>query len=801
MSLTTSAHWMYNPGGDFYGTLIDGSARFERDDNQYLVRNFATGNRRTYTRSFWFKPSKLDGNEIYFYTVTTSNSDAMLFETDRRIRFSHFANTYRLTTSQKFRDVGAWYHIVERVDTTQGTASNRWRIYVNGVQVTAFDVANYPPQNYETKHNVSGNTHHLMTNEPSSNNFSGYVAEYNYIDGQSLDATSFGEFKSGVWIPKEYSGSYGTNGFYLKFNGNGNDSSGNGNNYTANNLAAYDYVQDSPTNNFSTCMWSDKSGPGTVLQGGLYSYVTSQANYFSTGSSVGVKGGKWYYECRPIRGGNNSSGLPDQRLLPEGRYCNSNSAPTGRIAMNIGTVDGSDGVYMVAMDLDNGYIYRGRNGSWSNGASASGISSGSGTGAVKTLTSSEIDQYLRLCVTHRHDTGTSQITYNFGQDSTFNGYTTAGNNSDENGYGDFKYSVPTNFLAMCTQNLPVPEIDPAEGKSPQDYFNTVLWTGTGSGQSITGMGFQPDWLWFKQRNGSSDHALIDSVRGVNQGLVSNSTAAEVTSGASNDLVSFDSDGFTTGTPQYFGSLGSSGFTIATLGWKAGGTAVTNSDGSQSCSVSANTDAGFSVVKWTASASSGTLGHGLGKAPAMIIAKPLASSDWFVQHKGILASQMLNLNTTSAAYTPGYAHFQSTFPTSSIFYYGGYLGNGFAGTEKIAYCFAQIDGFSHFGYYLGNGSSGDGPMIYTGFEPAFVICKNTTTSSHHWTMTHNKTPGYNVVNKYLYANSSGSEMTGDRVDFLSNGFRVRHGDWDNNRSGVGYIYMAFAKNPFKYGTAN
>jgi hypothetical protein len=160
MSLTTSAHWMYNAGGGFYDHEIDGSLRLERNDNTYLLRNFATGNRRTYTRSFWFKRSKIEGAERYFYSVTTSNSDAMLFETDERIRFGHFANTYRLTTSQKFRDVNAWYHIVERVDTTQGTASNRWRIYVNGVQVTAFDVAPYPPQNYETKHNVSGNTHH-----------------------------------------------------------------------------------------------------------------------------------------------------------------------------------------------------------------------------------------------------------------------------------------------------------------------------------------------------------------------------------------------------------------------------------------------------------------------------------------------------------------------------------------------------------------------------------------------------------------------------------------------------------------
>lgn len=797
MSLTTSAHWAYNPGGDFYGTLIDGSARFERDDNQYLVRNFATGNRRTYTRSFWFKMSKLDGNEIYFYSVTTSNSDAMLFETDRRIRFSHFANTYRLTTSQKFRDVGAWYHIVERVDTTQGTASNRWRIYVNGVQVTAFDIANYPPQNYDTKHNVSGNAHHLMTNEPSSNNFSGYVAEYNYIDGQSLGPESFGQFKSGVWIPKEYSGSYGTNGFYLKFNGNGNDSSGNGNNYTANNLAAYDYVQDSPTNNLSICMWSDKSGPGTVLQGGLYSYVTSQGNYFSTGSSVGVKGGKWYYESRSIRGGNNSSGLPEQKLLPEGRYCNSNSNPTGSIAINVGTQDGSDGVYMIALDLDNGYVYRGRNGSWSNGATASGISSGSGTGAVKTLTSTEIDQYLRLCVVHRHDTGTSQITYNFGQDSTFNGYTSAGGNSDENGYGDFKYSVPTNFLTMCTQNLPAPEIDPAEGKSPQDYFNTVLYSGNGNtGQSITGVGFQPDFLWVKNRNmsGGYPHLVRDVVRGVTKRLRTNATDAEETA---NTVSSFDSDGFT--FPSGYGNSfeNDSAGNYVSWNWKAGGTAVSNTDGSITSSVSANTDAGFSIVTYTGNGTNtSTVGHGLSSAPEFVIVKSRSNSrNWVVEHN---QGNGMYLNLTNNGASAGSN--TMTQQASTIRFDVSNDGNrsvNFNGETYVAYCFHSVDGYCKIGSYTGGG---DGTYIYTGFKPAFVIVKNYDTSSHHWVMYDNKRYGYNTIGPYLYANTTSTEMNATRVDFMSNGFVGRTSNYDIAQSGVRFIYIAFAEQPFKYANA-
>ena len=838
MSLTNSPFWMSSVGGDFYDYTIDNSARFERNDNTYLLRNFSAGNRRTYTRSFWFKRSKIEGAERYFYSVTTSNSDAMLFETDERIRFGHYANTYRLTTSQKFRDTSAWYHIIERVDTTQGTASNRWRIYVNGVQVTAFDVETYPPQNYDTKHNQSGNAHHLMTNEPSSNNFSGYIAEYNYIDGQSLGPDNFGEFKSGVWIPKAYSGSYGTNGFYLKFANSaafGTDSSGNSNTYTATNLSSYDQMPDSPTNNFPTII---KGYNQNITQGNLKVERSSNANnhmgYFST---MGMKTGKWYAEVRYVDpgidtvtfgvaetnerfspsqdttayAGGSRSGISVNTYVDWATY----SVESKKFSTYNGTntsygVGGASGdIFMLAVDMDNNKFWIGKNGTWmASGNPASGTNpthEGAAFAPEKEM----------VFVGSFYAGRATDIRWNFGQDSTFMGAVTAGSNADENGYGDFKYAPPSGFLTLCSQNMPAPTIDPANDDSPQDYFDTVLYTAASSNgtYNIGNASFVPDFTWIKNRDNVEEHYLFDVVRGnssmTNKFLRSNTSAAEGAGGVSGTTVTSQLGGMQVVESSInTGELYFNSRTYDMFNWKAGGTGVSNTDGSITSTVSANTDAGFSIATYTGNNASGasTVGHGLGVAPNLVIIKRRdTTGDWIVGHDGLATNafannKFLKLESTSATFTNSLVW--GSQPTSSVVQIttGSGAGNlNASGGTYVMYSFAEKYGYSKFGYYTGNGST-DGGFIYTGFKPAFLICKNTNTSSHHWTMTNNKVPGYNVVNKYLYANSVGSEMTGDRVDFLADGFKLRHGDWDNNRGGVGYIYMAFAENPFKYSPA-
>jgi len=807
MSLTNSPFWIGSTGGGFYNHEIDNSIRFA--ESSYLSRTpGTTGNQKTWTFSAWVKRSRPDTQQNIFNPYTGgdgSNESQFHFKSDGALRFYDSGGLRgNAGTSAKFKDCGTFYHIVLRVDTTQATASNRIRIYVNGEQMDLVNQgygSTYPSQNAVLGWNKSSNTHYIGTYRASASYYDGYMAEINHVDGQSLGPTEFGETKNGIWIPKEYSGSHGTTGFYLKFNGNANDSSGNSNNFSTSGVQTYDYTPDSPTQNLNQCMKDDDSGPGTLIEGGLRSYITSQGNYYSIATTIGVKNGKWYWESRSIRGGNNSSGLPSQGFMPDGKYCAnlSSSAPPGKIAINVGTQDGSDGVYMIAADLDNGYIYRGRNGSWSNGATESGIESGSGTGAVKTLTAAERNQFLRVCVTHRHDTGTSNCLFNFGQDSTLEGYTTAGNNADGNGFGDFKYSPPSGFLSICNRNLPDPGIDPVNEEKPGDYFNTRLYTGNNSNpQSITGVGFKPDWVWIKNRQDTNTHTLYDVVRGVQKTLQSNGTNSETTN--SDSLLSFDTDGFSIGA---FTSMGNnySNHKYVSWNWLASNGTSSNTDGSLTSTVSANTKAGFSIVEYTGTGSAETIGHGLDEPPELIILKERNASDnWSVYAEPLGNTYKLRLNGNNSRIGPSNNLWNGTSPTSTVFSIGT---DGELNGNVIAYCFHSVDGYCKVGEYTGNSSS-DGAVVYTGFKPAFLFWKKYN-GSDDWGIHDNIRVDHgtdsNPIEKYLRPNTNASEGDdGPSVDFLSNGFKWRINSGLRNNSGSTYIYMAIAEQPFKYANA-
>jgi hypothetical protein len=388
---------------------------------------------------------------------------------------------------------------------------------------------------------------------------------------------------------------------------------------------------------------------------------------------------------------------------------------------------------------------------------------------------------------------------NFGQDSTFAGNTTAGGNTDGNGKGDFKYSVPSGYLALCTANLPEPTISPNEDTQADDYFNTVTYTGNGTGQSITGVGFQSDWTWIKRRSATEQHWLTDSVRGVTKGLFSANANAEAT--RTDQIQSFDTDGFTLGNDGA-GYTNINANTYVSWNWKAGGTAVSNTDGSITSSVSANTDAGFSIVSYTGNGSLSTVGHSLGVKPSMMIIKNRDDSDsgsahWLVYHEAIGATHRVKLDSTEASGATS-VHFNNTEPTSSVFTVNtSNAGNG-SSDDLIAYCFAEIEGFSKFGSYTGNGLS-DGTFVYTGFRPAFIITK---TSSHvsSWSIVDTTRDPFNIVNQYILAESSGAEGDFDSFDILSNGFKARTTNAERNGSGRTVIYMAFAEAPFKYANA-
>ena len=318
-----------------------------------------------------------------------------------------------------------------------------------------------------------------------------------------------------------------------------------------------------------------------------------------------------------------------------------------------------------------------------------------------------------------------------------------------------------------------------------DYFNTKLYTGTGSSNALTGVGFQPDWVWIKCRDDSHNHQVFDSVRGVHKRMRTDTDGAETTS--SESLKTFDSDGFTLGTQT---NVNQSSGTFASWNWKANGAGSANTDGTISSTVSANTTSGFSIVKWTGTGSSGTIGHGLGVAPKVVIVKRYsASADWVYYTSTIDGSMdYLYLNLTNAKVDSG-----NPVPTSSVF-----QKSDTNGETQIAYCFAEKTGYSKFGSYVGNNNT-DGTFVYLGFKPAFIIVKPTS-GVEHWTMYDNKRTGYNPTNYQLYPNLSSSEATLSELDIVSNGFKIRSQTGRLNSSGVTMIYMAIAEAPL-VGTNN
>jgi hypothetical protein len=399
--------------------------------------------------------------------------------------------------------------------------------------------------------------------------------------------------------------------------------------------------------------------------------------------------------------------------------------------------------------------------------------------------------------------GTKTWRANFGQDSTFAGVITAGGNADDNGVGDFKYAPPSGYLALCTANLPEPVVGPLGDSLSGDNMNTVLWTGDGAApRSITGVGFQPDWVWIKGRNATWDHHSIDVIRGANNYLKSSSTAAEASSGAGNEIISsFDSDGFSLATSSVNGNSNNSGSTYVGWNWKAGGTASSNTDGSITSSVSANTDAGFSVVTYSGNgSSSATVGHGLGVAPSMLIVKRRDTSGygWNVYHSAIGASKVLFLNSTAAEASTSL--WNSTAPTSSVFSLGTSSGANASGGTYVGYCFADVDGYSKAGSYTGNGST-DGAFVYTGFRPAWILIRLYDNGGTNWLIYDDTRDAFNVTDEALLPNSSSATGgSANAMDIVSNGFKFRSSAGSLNASNYNYIYMAFAKNPFKYANA-
>ena len=811
------------------GAVIERSFRFNDDDNSYLFRTpSSAGNRKTWTLSVWVKRTTIDANQRIFTAYDGSNINAecnIQFQSDGKIQINNnntSSNTdTNLKTDRVFRDPSSWYHIVIGTDMTQGTASDRVNLYINGVQETSFSTESYGTQNVDWWFNNNSlqtiGRRHNTTERP----FDGYMAEFNFIDGQQLTPSYFGftESQTNIWMPKRYGGTYGTNGFRLDFSDNSSitnmvkDKSGNGNHFSPDNCNTEDSMLDTPSNTFATLNPLSTS-VNTLSQGNLYS-TGGGASWRPVSSDMAMSSGRWYWEVyidtvssyqihgiRPqIRDdgdvNHDNDYYPGTRADEwgyDGRgYLHNSASPDTSWGDSYAAGD----ILGFALDMDAGTLNMYKNGS-STGSQITGIS------ASHSPSGSRGDYLVCLCVYG----STGQAIINFGQEGTFAGHKTAQNNTDINGIGNFYYTPPTGFKALCSANL---RGDSSYIIEPQKHFDVLTYSGTGSSNSITDLEFSPDLIWAKRRNSSGHHHLwVDTMRGGDKSLSSNLQASDNTN-ANRDMT-FLANGIRWNSDT--GNANASGGTYVAWCWKGGGSSNTyNIDGTGYGTASAagldggtitptgasvNTEAGFSIITYTGNGTTGsTVAHGLGKKPAWVVIKCRSHTDnWMVYHQG-----NNNFSSPEDFYLEMNANggdidsvimMNDTAPTTSVFsLQDDHSVNGNTKTY-VAWCWAEIPGYSKFGTYRGNSSSSNGSYIHLGFRPALIIIKKFS-GSDSWQMHYSAVSTYNPKVAALYPSSDDAETTSGRiVDLLSNGFKHYNADGNSNEDGHDYVYMAFAE---------
>jgi hypothetical protein len=789
MSALNNSLLLGQEGGGGYA--ISRSLRFNSSDSAYLSRTPASaGNRKTWTWAGWVKRSRSGIRQALFaaHDGGAANYTTIEFEADQLGLFYGGTISGPRTTAV-FRDPSAWMHICAVLDTTQATASDRVKLYVNGVQ-QVIGSGTYPSLNADLKVNAA--VPHNIGSDDIYDFFSGYLADIHFIDGQALAPTSFGEFSAttGVWMPKQFAGSYGSQGWKLSFSDNstaaalGTDSSGAGNTWTVNNIsvtagAGNDSLVDVPTNgsevdtgaggevrgNYATLNPLKNTG-NTLSNGNL---DVSIASTHWTTSTIAFTTGKWYAEFTV-----GSTGTIQMFGVCSADFFGS------ELVYPWGTSSAKDVTYYVA----DGRVYV--------SAVNTGTTSSASAGDVISFA---VDADTRSVAIRKNNTllttktiAASTAGYVF-YVSSGGGSCTATLNF---GARSFSYQAPSGFKSLNTASLPSPLVT-----KPSTVMDVKLYTGNGSTQTISGLGFSPDLVWLKARSAAYNNTLYDTIRGAGKYLISNATDAEGSS--TNYLSSFTSDGFSLGSNN---NTNASSITYAGWCFDAGSSTVTNTQGSITSSVRANATAGFSICTFTFN-STGTVGHGLGVAPEFIIVKTRGTSaQWFVYHKSLGTSKYIRLSFTGEAVT--FADAWSPV-NSTVFQMEAGLHTL---STYVAYCFAPVAGYSAFGSYTGNGSA-DGPFVYTGFRPRWVLikCSSLGGSNFDWFIYDAARDGINASYRFLTANSSGAETvatggtyTDMYIDILSSGFKVRTNYQSHNSNTNTYIYAAFAESPFQYARA-
>ncbi len=564
------------------------------------------------------------------------------------------------------------------------------------------------------------------------------------------------------------------------------DQSGNNNDWTSNNLTESDISVDSPTNNFATLNPLIPDAYTTLSEGNLK--IVHGSSFGGQFASQIAESGKWYAEYLVTTVGLTKIGIASaNRNLSAGDpqdwaeafwYNQDGTQRDGSTDSSYGASYTNGDIIGIKLDQDNNTIDYSKNGVYQGSISLSGKGIGTNPTFIGTA--------------GRDSTGV----WNFGQDSSFASNKTAQGNQDGNDIGDFYYTPPTGFLALCTKNLPDVAVVPSE------HFHTAIYTGVDGNQTLTGFPFQPDWTWIKSRSNVRKHYLVDAVRGYNKPLNSNLTSAEGTDASDAD-VSPTSDGLQLDGGS--GNFNAENYTYVAWNWKANGSGSSNTNGSITSTVSANVDAGFSIISYTGTDAAATIGHGLSKKPELIIFKnrdnSQGASDWDTYVSSIGATKFISLNLNNAAST-SVTRFNNTEPTATLIHLKNSYHTNY--DNMIAYAFHSVDGYSKVGSYTSNAST-DGAFVYTGFKPALILAKSSSLANTNWMLIDNARDTINPANKWLKANSSDAEFSptnkGTGWDFTSNGFKIRnHNDDFNSPSGNTWIYIAFAETPFKYSNA-
>jgi len=729
------------------GYTIPRSLRFRSSAGAYLNRTQGTPtSSQKMTLSFWVKRGKTQGTYTPLYSGSSGSAAggdqlAIYDGSASEIRFFlNGAASALLNTTQVFRDFSAWYHIVVAIDTTQATAANRVIFYVNGVQITSFSTASYPAQNYNlTQFFANTNVNRIGYDSNTVEYFDGYRADFYGVDGQQLNATSFGAISAttGVWAPIKYTGTYGANGFHLDFNSYattaalGTDTSGNGNTWTVNNCSVtagvtYDSMIDVPT------------------------VSATGSNYCTLNPIVAA--------AANITNGNLTSGTTAVQATMDALAFNSYWEVTaGASAPTCGTISGTGTTNTTSVTANKVFGFR------LTTAGALDYINITDVGAWTSITTGLTGNQYPYGVTQAAN-------WNFGQRA-------------------FTGTVPVTYSALNTFNLPTPSI--LIGAA---HMAATTYTGTGASQTIANTvnssNFQPDLVWMKGRSGATDHALYDSVRGTTKDIASNTTAAETTQATG--LTAFGSTGFTIGA---LAKINTNAATYVGWQWKGSGTTVSNTTGSITSTVCVNPTAGFSIAGYTGNGTNGaTIGHSLGVAPSMVIFfDRTGSNDHAVYHISNGNTGLIRLNLTAASVVST-SFLNSTSPSSSVITLGTLVDVNQSTHTYVAYSFAPIAGYSAFGSYTGNGSA-DGPFVYCGFRPRWLMIRRTDVANE-WVIHDTSRATYNLTELGLYPSAAGAESASGALDILSNGFKQRANYALENTSSGTYIYAAFAESPFK-----